>query len=330
MAKTTVLTGNNLTQKLWEEDLFRDTEKESYFMPRFAGGSDKIIHVNTKLEKKQGDTVTFGIRMRLSGNGVTSNQTLEGNEEKLTTHDFSVSLEEYAHAVRDAGPLDRQRPIYDMDAESRDALKVWGAEKIDSLIFTALAASPTKTFYGGSATTDNTLTANDKLTPAIISKVRAWAKTGGATTSGRAQTPIRPVRVDGREYFVLLVHPYVMYDLKRDSEFAQALREAEVRGPSNPLFHGAAAIWDNVVVHEHENITWTTNSGAVNFSKCLFMGAQAGVWAWGTRPKTVAAEFDYGREHGFSYQMIAKAGKPVFNSKDYAVVGVNVANTNIT
>jgi N4-gp56 family major capsid protein len=332
MSKTTIETTNALRQEAWDEELFEDTVKESYFMPRFASSDgSSIVHVKTDLEAGQGDKITFGIRRRLQGSGVTSRQTLEGNEENLRDGAFSLELEEYAHAVRDAGPLDRKRPVYDMDEESRTAIKDWMVEKVDQLAFDAVQASPTKIFYGGTATSTATLTANDRTTPEILSKVKTWAKTGG----DRAQTPLRPIMIGGKAYYVYLTHPDSMFDMKRNSEFTQAMREAEVRGKENPLFTGATAIWDGVVVHEHENIDIVTNWGAgsdVPGVKGVFMGQQALAWAWGSRPRTVAEEFDYGREHGFGVSMLSMTGKPVFDddSKDYGSIAIYTARTQIS
>lgn len=327
MSKTAFSTGNALTKKLWEEELFRDAVKLSYFDKFMGSTMESLVYVKTELEKQQGDKVTFGIRMRLQGAGVTSGQALEGNEESLTTYDYSLSLEQYRHAVRDDGAMSRQRAMFQISEEAVSALKDWGAEKLDLLAFNAIQASPTKIFYGGTATSTATLTASDKLTPALISKVKAWALTGG----GRAQTPLRPVRVDGAGYFILLVHPDQMYDLKRDAEFQQAMREAEVRGPQNPLFKNSTAIWDNVVIHEHENITRYTNWGGASVSGAtsVFMGAQALCWAWGKRPEVVSKKFDYDNEEGYAWGFIGATGKPVFNSKDYGTIGVYTARTGV-
>jgi N4-gp56 family major capsid protein len=218
--------------------------------------------------------------------------------------------------------------MFSIDEESRAALQGWGSEKIDQLAFDAIEASPTKIFYGGSATGTGDITATDLITPALISKVRVWCKVGG----GRAQTPLRPVRVDGKTYFVMLVHPDVAYDLKQDSTYAQANREARERGKSNPLFTGALGVWDGVVIHEHENVSIVTNWGGgsnVNGAKCSFMGAQSLVWAWGKKPSVVAKNFDYENEHGYAWGMICGTNKPKFNSLDYGSVGVYVARTQI-
>lgn len=328
MAKTIFTTSNALTKKAWEEKLFRDALKDAYFSRFMGKDANSLCQVKTDLVKEKGDKITFGIRMRLAGSGVTSGQTLEGNEESLVTYDHSITLEQYRHAVRDNGALDRQRAMFSIDEESKSALKGWGSEKIDQLAFDAIVDSPTKIFYGGDATGTGDVEAADLITPALISKVRVWCKGGG----GRVQTPLRPVRVGGKSYFILLVHPDVMYDLKQDSTFAQAVREARERGKENPLFTGAAAIWDGVVIHEHENIPIVTNWGAgsnIPGAKCVFMGAQSLVWAWGKRPSVVAKSFDYDNEHGYAWGMIARTNKPKFNSKDYGSVAVYVARTQI-
>jgi N4-gp56 family major capsid protein len=335
MGKTTFSTSDALTKKLWDEKLFRDTVKESYFS-RFMG-EGSIVTVKNELTKSKGDEITFGIRMRLSGAGVTDGQILEGAEESLTTYSDKVTLHQYRHAVRDNGALDRQRAMFSIDEESRSALADWGTEKIDQLAFDAILDSPTLIFYKTSAgslstatasTAKTALTAADgKLTPAMVSYMKAYAKTGG----GRTYVPLRPVKVNGKEHYVLLVHPDALYDLKIDPTYQQYLREAEVRGSENPLFKGSVAIIDGVVIHEHENCTIANDggSGSVAWSKGVFMGQQALMWAWGQRVETVQKNFDYENEHGYAWGIIAGTNKPVFNSLDYGSFGVYLARTDI-
>lgn len=329
MAKTAFATGNALTKKLWEEKLFRDVVKQAYFSKFMSESPDNIVTVKRQLEKQKGDAIYIGLRMRLSGAGVNSGEALEGNEEALTTYSMSVSLEEYAHAVRDRGPLDRSRVAFSIDDESVMALKDWGSEKIDKLCFDAIVASPTKIFYGGDATSTATIEEADVITPDLISKVKAAAKTG----LNRTYVPIRPIKFEGKDYYILLVHPDVLYDLEKDATFAQARREAELRGKDNPIFSGAYAVWNGVIIHDHENIPLATTWGAGSAfagAKCVFMGAQALTWAWGMNPEVVAEEFDYKREHGYAWKMIAGVAKSKFNSLDYGSFGVYVARTQIS
>lgn len=333
MAKTAFATDNALTKKLWDEKLFRDAVKETYFQKFMGTTSSALIMEKTELSKGKGDNVSMGLRMRLQGTGVVAGQTLEGNEEALVTYSQNVSLQQYRHAVRDNGAMSRKRAMFSIDEESQQALKDWGTEKIDQLLFDALFASPTKVFINNNATYQHhstlalakaaiTTAANSYITPNMISTLKTYAKTGGARSG--LTTPLRPVKVDGKEYFVLLVHPDVMYTLKIDTTFSQAMREAQERGPSNPLFAGATAIWDGVVIHEHENcpISSDYGTGAIVGSQGIFMGAQAGLFAWGERPSVVSKKFDYDNENAYSWGMIAKAAKSTFNSKDFGSLGV--------
>lgn len=340
MGKTIFETSNALTKEIWEERLFRDVEIESYFVSRFMSeGENNIVQVQTDLQKSQGDRITFGIVQNLAGDGVTSGQQLEGNEEGLTSYDYPIILEQYRHGTRTRGKLDVQRAMFSIPNTSREKLKIWGAEKIDKLLVDALLASPTKILYRDgttgapsgttvSATAKAAISAaNSKITPNFISALRVWAKTGGDAQTYR----IRPVKMEGHEYYVLLVNPAVMYDLRIDSDFQQAQKDAMERGKNNPLFRGATACWDNVVIHETERIPLFSDGGGGSVTGAFgaLMGAQALVWAWGERPNTVQDTFDYGNEQGWAWEMMSKAGKPVFNSKDYGSVGVVFAATDI-
>jgi N4-gp56 family major capsid protein len=335
MALTQIDTSNNLRVTKWAERLFEDTMKESYFSQFESTGEETPVQVNRELEKGQGEKVTFGLISRLAAGGVTSRQQLEGNEEALSDLDFSVELEEYAHAVRDQGPLDRKRPVYVVAEKATKALRVWGTEKVDELAFTEIQNSPSVVFAPNStfkyastplATAKAALTTSDKITLNFLSRVKTWCKTGG----NRGQTPLRPVMIAGKKYYVFLTHPDSLYDLKADSEFKQAMREADTRGSENKLFTGATAVYDGVIIHEHENMNIDTLAGSgsnVPFAQGVFMGAQALVKAVGQTPRIVPDEFDYDRQHGWSYQMMLRFKKAVFNSKDYGAVGIALART---
>jgi N4-gp56 family major capsid protein len=345
MAKLGFATGDSQVRKAYEEKLFRETVKESYFSRFMGEGSESMVQTQTQLEKAKGDRVTFAISMRLTSNPITSGSTLEGNEERLTTYTHNMTLEQYRHGVRDDGGMTRQRAMFDVPDEMATRLRDRGAETIDQLCADAIgvgsgsgATTPTKAFYKTSATAFTAGTAaaakaalnasNSLLTPNFISFIKAWAKTGG----NRAYAPLRPVKIDGRSYYVLLVHPDCMFDLKVDSTFQGAMREAEIRGPQNPLFQGATAIWDGVVVHESEFCATAVDGGgaSVPWAKCAFLGAQALLWGWGKRPEIKEETFDYGNEIGMAWDMIAAASKPQFNSLDYGSLGVYLARTNVS
>lgn len=340
MAKTTFATSDNEVKKLWEEKVFRETAKMSYFSKFMGQGADSIVQVKTQLEKDKGDRIRFTYIPRLSGSGRTSGQTLEGNEEKLSSYTSDVSLEQYRHAIRDDGDMSRQRAAFSIETEHKSLLQVWGKEKIDELCFDALQSAPTKCFYFATTTgamTANTL-ANCKtgcvanaycyISLDYITRLKTWAMTGG----NRAYPPIRPVNVNGKDHYVLLVHPDVLADLKTSSAYQQAQREAQNRGKDNPIFTGAEAVWDGVVIHAHENMDVGTDGGgaSVPWGQGVLMGAQALLWAWGKRESIIQKGFDYENEIGYAWGMISGVAKPVFNSLDYGSLGVVFTRTNIS
>lgn len=362
MARTTMTTSDNLRKEAWEEVLYRDTAKESYFMSRFGGeGLSKlekgmgmnttpndVIHIKTNLEAKgatknrKGDIITFGLVPRIDPAtypGVTSGQTLKGKEVPLSWYDFDLTLARYRQAISAGQPMDWHRASFSIPEEARTALKNWGVEKIDLLCFTALGTSPTKIFYKTSsgvtstttaATAKTALTAADsKITPAMVSWIKTWAMTGGA----RTQIPIRPIRVNGKNYYVLLTHPDCIYDWTQDSTVQQAYREAQERGNENPLFNGASYIWDNVVIHAHENIAVAADAGSgtdVPWAKSFLLGAQALCWAWGERPSIVEDTEDYQEDLFNAWRMTATVEKPVFNSIDYGSVCIYLSRSNVS
>lgn len=251
MAKTGIATSDPQTKKVWEEKLFRDSLKESYFSKYVSSGADSIVTEKTQLSKDRGDEITIALRPKLAGAGVTEGQTLEGNEEKIVSYTMKLTLKQYRHAVRDDGVMSRKRAMFDISGESEAALRDWMSEKIDQLHFDELGigvgatANPSKIFYktssgvvstGTAATAKSALTVADgKLTLNMLSYIKTWALTGG----NRVYVPLRPVKIEGKPYLVLLTHPDAVYDLRADSNFQQAMRDAEVRGKENPLFTGA-------------------------------------------------------------------------------------------
>lgn len=347
MAKTYFSTSNDLTKKIFSESLYRDAKKESYFSKFVSSSADNIVHERTELSKDKGDEVVIGLRVRLTGTGVEEGTQLEGNEEALSTHAMRVVLKQYRHAVRDSGEMTRRRPAFDISEESVMALKDWMSEKVDQLHFDALGVgagstaseNPTKLFYktsagvlstGTFATAKSALTvADSKLSLNMISFLKTYALTGGA----RSQIPLRPVKIDGKPYFVLLTHPDAVYDLRADASFQQAMREAEVRGKENPLFSGAVAIWNGVVVHEHESVVIGTDAGSttnVPFAKAALLGAQSLCLAYGKRPELVQDQFDYFDQIGHAMSVIMGVKKSKFDSKDYGSVGVLLSRTNVS
>ena len=91
--------------------------------------------MRTELGKGEGDKVTFGIRLPLTGEGIVGSDVVEGNEEKLIFKDFNATIEELNHAVSTGGQMNQQRVSYKLLQEGKDGLHYWWAEKVSDMAF---------------------------------------------------------------------------------------------------------------------------------------------------------------------------------------------------
>jgi len=330
--ETAFATGDALTKKIWSEKTIRESIKDIFFakfmgkggyMGQRENGPDMnaIVMVKEELTKTNGDAITIPLRMSLTNDAVdTENANLEGNEEEMTFYDFTVTVQEKGNAVKAKNKMALKRPAFDLRSEFKDGLKQWLTEYIDIQSVIALSTSPTsgETVYGGSATSTATIDTSDVMATTVISKAKRKA---------RLHTPkVPPVMIKGKPMYVMLEHDYQHKALKAESTWYQAQQYANVRGEDNPMFSGATGVWDGVIMHEYERIrtyaTWGAG-GATNGARALLLGAQALVHAWGQRPAWYEKLFDYERIPGVATDLIWKAAKTVFNSKDFGMITVD-------
>ena len=221
-------------------------------------------------------------------------------------------------------------------------------QNLNDLEFSSAVSAPTSNRHrrvdatNGLVAGDVTaLEAADKLSYKTIVDLKAYAK----------DNYIRGLRGAGNdETFHLFVTPQVMADLKLDSDFLANVRQAGVRGPGSSLFSGSSSLMvDGIMVHEFRHVFNTSgaltgtssNAGAagykgganadVNYSRCIFAGAQALAMADIGIPDIVEDTFDYGNQNGISIGKIFGLKKPVYHSdhtgqdEDFGVIALDVA-----
>ena len=319
----------------WAKELQSEVSKGVYFSKFMGEGPGNAIHVK-QIEDGKGKDVTFGLVTQLTGSAITGDSSLEGNEQSLSTFSNTVSTNQKRLAVRDTGKFANSKVLYDFRSTSLDLLKTQYSELIDADIFSALSTtSGTHAYYRADAsasvyaTSDPkaALDAADGITLADISAMKTLAQIGGS-----ANYRMRPIRVDGNDYYVLVLHPEVAYDLFELDEFQQIQREAQNRGESNPLFSGALGIYNGVVIHSHEGVNTFDNGGgaAVKGARNLFMGAQAACFAESSDMMWVEKTFDYGNQLGISAAKIYGVDISDYNSKDYGVIQYVSARTDLS
>ena len=327
MADTEFATGAAETVKRWAAKLWVEMPREIYW-GKFMKENDMnaVIEVKRDLEGNPGDQLTFTLLRKLSGAGVTGDDVLEGQEEQMNHFSDTVTLDQVRNAVRLKGRLSERRTAFDQRMGAKTVLKSWLAEYIDDDVFTQFTTgtAATRIVYGGDATSTASIDSGDTITVAKIESVVARAQ--------KATPKIWPVKTEEGEFYIACLHTDVGYDLRQSTQWLDASQEAGPRDYGrNNLFTGRLGIVGGTVVHAHEKIPVTTvwgsaadQPGATN----LFLGRQAGLFAWGKRPEWWEKEFDYGARTGFAIGAIWDFTKAVFDAVDHAITEIRTYRTN--
>lgn len=244
----------------------------------------------------------------------------------MQDYDEDVAINQLRNAVRLTGRMDEKKNAYNMRVSAKDRLADWFAERIDREIVdklcgkttstfsnTPTAAAATRSVFAGGQSSVGNITTAMKMDTKVLDKSKQVAIL--------ASPMIRPLKVNGKDKYVAILHPYDANNLRQDPVWNQAQREANVRGETNPIFDGSFGEWNGIVVHEHEYVFNTTDgSSSAKVSRNILCGQQAGVIAWGEAVRWVEKSFDYGNSWGISCGAIFGCIKPLFNSLDYGVV----------
>jgi N4-gp56 family major capsid protein len=159
-------------------------------------------------------------------------------------------------------------------------------------------------------------------------------------------TPIRPIKMNGMECYVAFLHPYQIYDLRRNTQSGQwmDIQKAALQGGAitkNPLFTGAVGMYSGVIIHEDARVPFGTSTGinaahqtylssdAEGVARGIFCGAQAGCIAFGRaygysgsniKFKWTEVLNDYENQLGVSSALVYGMKKTQFNSKDFGTI----------
>ena len=364
MATTDYGVNHALAVKIWTKRLLREALKETH-CGRFMGTStNSLIQVKSELRKQAGDRIRVGLRMQLSGDGVQGDDTLEGNEEALTTYSDDIFVDQLRHAVRSGGRMSDQRVPFSVREEALDGLRDWWADRLDESFFNQIA--------GNTGQTDTKRTGNQTaLAPSsglqlfgnadMTTEASLTASTAGssfqltmlddAVAIAKVNSPvIRPVRVGGRSVYVAFLHPYQVLDLRRNTNNGQWMdiqKSAMMGGQitSNPLFTGAVGMYNGVIIHEDARIpragsgSKTDLGSAVTYKdvcRGIFLGAQSGCVAFGrsygmtgsnVKYKWTEVLNDYENQLGVSAALVYGCKKTVFDGKDFGTLALSSVST---
>ena len=307
---------------IWEDELYAQAEQLT-FWHRFEGESDAPIVRKDELRDEPADTIKFDAILSLVEEGSTDEITLtEGNEEKLVMRQSSFGVDILKHGVR-WNFVAEKMVTHRMRENAKTQLAKWIASRVDNRMWACLSGmtlngyAPTLTAPGsagltgaylpdayrmavGGPITDaipGDIAAGDVLTLDGITELKALVSTSNL---------VEPIRLEnGVEIYFLVTHPYALVPLKESDDYQSAMREAQVRGAENPLFTGAAAIWDGVVIFTSTRVPKAADGGSsAPTCRSVFFGNQLAARGWAMLPEWHERDFSYGEEAGVATRMM--------------------------
>lgn len=344
MATTAYSVNSPEAVKLWSRQLAREALKATWFGKFVGDSSDSIVQQKSDTKKSAGDRITIVLRMQLTGDGVAGDATLEGNEEALTTYTDNLFIDQLRHAVRSAGKMTEQRIPWSIREEGMLGLKDWWAGRMDTAFFNQVCGYTVQSdvrytgmnsvtgpdanhvYRPNSRANDQSLTTGDEMTLGLIDQLVAMAKL--------ATPVIRPVKVDGEDKYVMILHTNQVTQLRTNTSTGQWLdiQKAATTGDgsrNNPIFTGALGEYNGVILHESTRITNGVNSSTgatvATARRAVLLGAQAAFLAFGQGFSFENFDwneelFDYGNQLGIESGSIFGLKKARFNSADFSTI----------
>ena len=313
MSVTSYGVNHTLSNKLWAKKLNVEALKETYFGKFMGEGSSNMIQLKTDFEQNAGDKITIGLRVQLNGDGVTEGQTLQGNEEDLTTYNDALVINELAHAVRvkNKNSIDAQRVPFNLRSEAKDGLNDWYGNRFDTCMANQLAGNtlvidprytgnngitaPTNIYRPGGLADDAAVNADNTKTMKLTFLDHMVER------AGTMSPMIRPIKIGGEKKYLAFLHDFQVTDLRTDAGAGQWLdiQKAALAGGAgskSPIYTGALGEYNNVVLHKWNRLPFgISNANAYQTStrRGVFAGAQAAAVGFGKEfSKRLALQMD--------------------------------------
>lgn len=335
-----------LAQQLWADRLMAMNFANTRWT-KFIGEEDALVNLKTDFQKGIGSQITFGLRLQIDQAGSLDNELLESNEGHYETVTDSLVIRQLRFAVEGTGAIDRQRIGFDDREQVRLAQTDLWTRRDEESFFKQLGGAAYETdvrrtglqavhdpgphgavdtahyILLGAANEESLGAGNVFSTDHIDFSIERAKRT--------ATPPIRPLKIEGGEYYCMFIHTFCAQDLRQNVNWKNAQIAAMQGGAinNNPIFTGALGVWNNCIVYESDyvcnGVKSTDGTKLASVVRNVFCGAQAMVLGYGKAGGSQKSMFWREREIDYGNRLGVASGK-IFGLKastyDFAQSGV--------
>jgi N4-gp56 family major capsid protein len=332
-------------------------------MGRNLSDVTKPVHYVDQMTKTpNGNKAIVPMVLDLTTEAIVNDNKLEGNEESLVADHQEVLIGQIRKAVKSAGRLSDRSTVINFRATAKERLSRWNTDVHDELFFQVASgigfdkrlngssrassselaqlpfasqvSAPTsnRKLFAGTATGVSSLTAADTMSWDLLVKAKADAM----------YRKIKPIRVNGKDTWGVVMNPYQARDLKLDDDYKNAVKDGATKGDTNNLFTGAFVKVDGLALFDHNLVanTYGLTSGVdkwgsgytVDGAQALLFGAQALGYALVDAPSWDESDStDYGNNSGIAYAVLMGIVKNVFKTaedgtkQDFGIISIYTA-----
>jgi len=254
----------------WAPGILLDGVDRS-FWKKFMGKEGSRLPVITKsLFAPKGDktnNVVFNTISQLYSTGVTGENTLQGNEQKLSIGVFCVTPELYRNAVAITEKSTLQANFNEIQMAG-GLLKTWANREISHQIFETMLGASDQVDYANSRSSIDALTTSDKFGTTEIDLLWLGLYRQGAL-------PIATIEDNGEEspVYACVISGVDSHNLKANTTWLQGKREAySGHGEKSPILTRAFGKYGGMLVYVFEGVAGSEGMGTALRPECQVYG----------------------------------------------------------
>ena len=237
---------NKLARQKWVREGIIPIMEESFWAAYIGNDKSAAVYQAADFTAGNGHNVTFDYDGFLSNEGRRGKEQAYGYGETKKKFSGSITIERGRYVAHNGDEFDLEN-IDAVDladhSDSRTKLgELWTKNK-NQYIFDiaqgfAEGQEPTHIWRPNKRATIGELTEADVLTVDMLTDIELTCRTGRGFAKGRDRMPLIPVSGNRGGRYTMIIDAYLEATLRKDAEFKDIMKHADVRGQKNRLIQG--------------------------------------------------------------------------------------------
>jgi hypothetical protein len=237
---------NRLVRQKWLREGITPIMEQSFWAAYIGNSKDAAVYQAADFSAGDGHNVIFDFDGFLSNEGRRGKEQAYGYGETKKKFSSSITIERGRYVVHNGDEFDLEN-IDAIDlAQHQDSARKLGelwAKNKNQYIFDvaqgfAEGKEPTHIWRPNKRSTMADLTPSDVLTVDVLTEIELSCRTGQGFAVGRDRMPLIPVSGNYGGRYTMIIDAYQEAQLRKDAEWKDIMKHADVRGQKNRLIQG--------------------------------------------------------------------------------------------